>query len=198
LNKPAPGARPPGLTVVQAIATRKEPAWFTLLMPFAGVAGVLLGGLRAGGAARNVTVYVSTSTIRAAPETVWKVLTDPGGYADWNPEIIGIDGRLALTERIKARVKVGGGAIRAVSMRVTAFEAPSRMEWTGGLPLGLFVGRRTFTVRPRDGGAEFRMHLHMSGPLAPLILTSVGDRQPEIDGFSAALRDRVERQEGLR
>jgi hypothetical protein len=29
------------------------------------------------------------------------------------------------------------------------------------------------------------MHLHMSGLLAPLILRSVGDRQPEIDSFSA-------------
>jgi hypothetical protein len=32
------------------------------------------------------------------------------------------------------------------------------------------------------------MHLHMSGPLSPLILKSVGDRQPEIDAFSAALK----------
>jgi hypothetical protein len=53
-------------------------------------------------------------------------------------------------------------------MRVTAFETPSRMEWTGGLPLGLFVGRRTFTVK------------------------SVGDRQPEIDSFSAALKAHAE------
>jgi hypothetical protein len=37
------------------------------------------------------------------------------------------------------------------------------------------------------------MHLHMSGPLAPLILKSVGDRQPEIDSFSAALRAHAER-----
>jgi len=36
------------------------------------------------------------------------------------------------------------------------------------------------------------MHLRMSGPLAPLILKSVGDRQPEIDTFSAALRARAE------
>ncbi len=139
-----------------------------------------------------MTEYVTTSDIRATPETVWKILTDTAGYSDWNPEIIGIDGRMALNERIKARVRVGGGAIRAVPMRVTAFDAPLRMEWTGGLPLGLFVGQRTFTVTPRDGGVEFRMHLRMSGPLAPLILKSVGDRQPEIDSFSAALRDHAE------
>jgi uncharacterized protein YndB with AHSA1/START domain len=143
-----------------------------------------------------VREYIAVSSIRATPETVWKVLTDATGYADWNPEIIGIDGRMALNERITARVKLGGGAIRRVRMRVTAFEAPSRMEWTGGLPLGLFVGLRTFTVLPRDGVVEFRMHLRMSGPLAPLILMSVGDRQPEIDSFSSALRAHVERHQG--
>jgi hypothetical protein len=33
----------------------------------------------------------------------------------------------------------------------------------------------------------------MSGPLAALILKSVGDRQPEIDSFSAALKLRSEK-----
>ena len=102
---------------------------------------------------------------------------------------------MALDEKITARVKVGGGAIRTVSMRVTMFDAPSRMQWTGGLPLGLFVGVRTFTVTPRFDGAEFRMHLKMSGPLASMILKSVGDRQPEIDTFAAALRARAERRQ---
>jgi uncharacterized protein YndB with AHSA1/START domain len=137
--------------------------------------------------------YVTVSAIRAEPARVWKILTDAAGYAHWNPEIIGIDGRMAQDERITARVKLGNGAIRKVSMRVTAFEAQSRMQWTGGLPLGLFVGVRTFTVVARDDGAEFRMHLRMSGPLAPLILKSVGDRQPEIDSFSAALKAHAER-----
>ena len=64
---------------------------------------------------------------------------------------------------------------------------------SGGLPLGLFVGRRTFTLTATPGGAQFRLHLHMSGVLAPLILKSVGDRQPEIDSFSSALKLRCEK-----
>lgn len=136
--------------------------------------------------------YVTEATIRATPERVWQLLTDAGGYANWNPEIVRVDGRLALNERITARVRVGGGAIRSLSIRVTAFEAPSRMEWVGGLPLGLFVGRRTFTVTPAEGGARFHLHLRMSGLLAPLILKSIGDRQPEMDSFSSALRARAE------
>jgi hypothetical protein len=71
------------------------------------------------------------------------------------------------------------------------------MQWTGGMPFDLFKGVRTFTVTKegeRDGaGARFRMHLRMSGRLAPAILKSVGDRQPEIDAFSAALKREAER-----
>ena len=136
--------------------------------------------------------YATTVSIHASPERVWKILTDAAGYAEWNPEIVGIEGRIAPDARIKARVKLGSGAIRTIALRVTAYQPPARMEWTGGLPLGLFVGRREFTLVPRDGATEFRMHLRMSGPLARLILKSVGDRQPEIDNFSAALRARAE------
>jgi len=139
-----------------------------------------------------VKEYVTTSTINAPVEKVWKVLTDAAGYAAWNPEIIGIEGRFTLGARIKARVRLGDGAIRAVPMRVTTLAAPSTMEWVGGLPLGLFVGQRTFTVTPTAGGSEFRLHLRMSGLLSPMIIKSVGDRQPEIDSFAAALKTRVE------
>jgi len=46
-------------------------------------------------------------------------------------------------------------------------------------------------VTPRGAQAEFRMHLSMTG-LAPSILKSVGDRQPEFDSFSAALKKHAE------
>jgi hypothetical protein len=35
------------------------------------------------------------------------------------------------------------------------------------------------------------MQLKMSGPMLGMILRSVGDRQPEIDSFSAALKARA-------
>lgn len=137
--------------------------------------------------------YVTTATIDASPETVWSILTNAGEYRDWNPEIVAIDGTIALGARIKAHVRLGDGAVRTVPQRIAVLDAPRRMEWVGGLPLGLFVGRRTFTVTPSATGTEFKLHLHMSGPLSSLILKSVGDRQPEVDSFSAALKRRAER-----
>jgi len=139
-----------------------------------------------------VQEYDTTAAINASPDKVWAILTDGSAYSQWNPEIVGIDGTIAAGARITAHVRLGDGAVRKVPQRVTALDAPRWMQWTGGLPFGLFVGRRTFTVTPTGSGAEFRMHLHMSGPLASLILKSVGNRQPEIDRFSAALKERAE------
>jgi hypothetical protein len=136
--------------------------------------------------------YTTSSNIRALPETVWTILTNGAGYQNWNPEVVRIDGLIAEGARITAHVRLGNGAVRAVTQRVTRLEAPRLMEWEGGLPLGLFVGRRTFTVVPSAAGTGFRMHLRMSGPLCSLILRTVGDRQPEIDRFSAALKRRAE------
>jgi len=136
--------------------------------------------------------YVTSVTIAASPERVWAVLIDGEAYRHWNPEIVRVDGRFEPDARVTAHVRLGSGAVRTVPQRVIEFTPPRRMTWVGGLPLGLFVGRRTFTVTPVAGGVEFQMHLHMSGPLSGMILKSVGDRQPEIDRFSDALKRRVE------
>jgi hypothetical protein len=42
--KPAPGPRDAGIPILQAMTLRKEPAWFTFLMPIAGGASILLAG----------------------------------------------------------------------------------------------------------------------------------------------------------
>jgi uncharacterized protein YndB with AHSA1/START domain len=136
--------------------------------------------------------YDTSVCIQAPVETVWRVLTDSAGYRDWNPEILQVDGLMAPGARIKVRVKVKGGAIRTLGLRVTACEPPARLEWTGGMPFGMFVGRRTFVLTRQDACTLFSMHLSMTGPFSPLILKSLGDRQPDIDAFSAALRARVE------
>ena len=44
LQKPEPGPRPPGLSVVDAIKQGREPNWYALLNPFLGAGGILLGG----------------------------------------------------------------------------------------------------------------------------------------------------------
>ena len=80
-------------------------------------------------------------------------------------------------------------------MKVSAFEPPRRMVWTGGdMPEAMFKGERIFTVAPSgDGGARFRMETVFSGLMAPLILGSVGDLQPRVDEFATVLKRRAEK-----
>jgi hypothetical protein len=138
--------------------------------------------------------FITKTAIRATPEAIWSILTDGPGYGHWNPEINRVDGRIAPGEKIKAHVVLHGGKVQPVSVRVTAFDPMRQMVWTGGLPLGLFTGRRTFSLTPLDGGiVEFSMHLHFNGPLSPLIAKSLGDRQPDIDALAAGLKAWAER-----
>ena len=138
--------------------------------------------------------HATERLIEASPEAVWAALTDAAAYQDWNPEIVAIEGRLAQDERITAHVRLGSGVVRKVGLRVTHLDPPRAMEWTARVPLGLFTGKRTFTVAPSgDGRSFFRLHLAMSGPMLPMILKSVGDRQPEVESFADALKRRVER-----
>ena len=42
--RPEPGPRSSGVTIQQVMETRREPGWYTWLIPVLGVPGVLIGG----------------------------------------------------------------------------------------------------------------------------------------------------------
>jgi hypothetical protein len=76
-----------------------------------------------------------------------------------------------------------------VTVSVTELEPMRRMVWKGGMPLGLFSGRRTFTLAPRaDGFVDFTLNIRFSGLFSSLIAKSLGDRQPDIDALAAGLK----------
>jgi len=134
----------------------------------------------------DVKVY-----IHATPERVWGLLTDASGYTRWNNTVEKIDGRIALGERVTVHAKINPE--RAFPVKVTAFEAPRRMVWTGGMPLGLFKGERTFALEPRaNGEVEFSMHEEYTGLLAGLIGRSIPDLQPAFDEFASDLKRAAE------
>jgi hypothetical protein len=58
-NKQERGRREPGVAFIQAIQIRKEPAWFTWLLPRAGAAVVLLAGLPASKTTEQVPTCAS-------------------------------------------------------------------------------------------------------------------------------------------
>lgn len=134
--------------------------------------------------------FASSILIRAEPEAAWQVLVDAAAYPQWNTTVTRIDGTIALGQKVTVHAKLAPG--RAFPVRVVALEAPRRMVWSGGMPLGLFKGERVFELHPRQGGVEFSMHEDYSGLLAPLITKSIPDLQPAFDEFAACLKARVE------
>ena len=135
--------------------------------------------------------YEAASTIDASPEAVWAVLSDAAAWPSWDSGVAAVDGRVAQGEKITVRSEAAPG--RAFPVTVTALEPPRRMEFSGGMPLGLFRGTRTYTITPAGNGcSSFRMREEYTGPLLGLIWRSMPDLQPSFDRFAAGLKQRVE------
>ena len=135
--------------------------------------------------------FESTALINARPEAIWAVLTDAPAYAAWDSGVVRLEGRIAPQEKIKVVSEVNPK--RAYPVTVTQFSPAERMVWTGGMPLGLFKGQRTFTLTPEDGATRFTMREEFTGPMTPLIWRSMPDMQPSFEKFASGLKARAER-----
>lgn len=134
--------------------------------------------------------FAVSTIIRATPEVVWAILTDGAKWTTWNTTIEKVEGLITPGSKLKIYTKLSPG--RAFPVCVTEFAPPQRMVWTGGMPLGLFKGVRTYTLTPTSGGVEFAMREVFSGLMAPLISRSIPDLQPSFVEFAAALKQRAE------
>lgn len=133
----------------------------------------------------------STSTvIRSSPETIWAILTNGAAWPEWNTTVDKVEGNIAPGEKIKVYAKVSPG--RAFPLKVSEFIPGKRMVWSGGMPLGLFKGERTYTLTAQSGGVKFDMREEFSGLMAPLMTKSIPDLQPSFEEFAASLKRRAE------
>ena len=142
-----------------------------------------------GAAARH---YEVRRTIAAPATTVWELLTDTDGYADWNEAVISIEGPIRQGERVRL-VSIADPK-RTFKLKVDEMIAPTRMVWSDGMPLGLFTGRRTYTITDAGAGrCEFSMTERFSGPLAGLITKAIPDLTGSFDLFADGLKAAAER-----
>jgi hypothetical protein len=135
--------------------------------------------------------YQASSTIQASPDTIWAILTDAPRYTDWDSGVVRVEGRITPGEKIKVVSKVNPG--RAFPVKVTEFTPGQRMAWTGGMPMGLFKGVRTFTLTPQGNGAtRLTVREEYTGALLPLIWRSIPDLGPSFEQFVNGLKQRAE------
>ena len=138
--------------------------------------------------------FESSAAIAAPPEAVWAVLADGANWSSWHSGVDGVDGRIAAGETITIRSKAAPG--RAFPVKVATFDAPRTMVFSGGMPLGLFKGVRTYRLTPSGQGTRFEMREDYGGPLLPLMWRSMPDLGPSFDQFANGLKARVERVSG--
>jgi hypothetical protein len=70
---------------------------------------------------------------------------------------------------------------------------PARLRFSGGMPLGLFRGVRTYELAPAaGGGTAFHVREEYAGPLLGLFWRSMPDLGPSFDQFARGLKLRVE------
>ena len=135
--------------------------------------------------------FEASSTIAATPEKVWAVLVQGDQWPNWDSGVASVDGAVALGKKLKIQSKVAPG--RTFPVRVTKFTAPGSLEFTGGMPFGLFRGVRTYTLTAdKSGGTLFTMREEYTGPMAGSIGKSIPDLNPWFQQFARGLKARVE------
>lgn len=135
--------------------------------------------------------FSASTTIDAPPERIWAILTDAAHYPEWDPNAERIEGKIAAGEQITAYTKLSPG--RAFPVKVTEFTPGRKMTWSGGMPLGLFKGVRTFTLTPNgNDGVDFTVREVFSGPMLALIGGSLPDMTVPFQQFVAGLKARAE------
>jgi hypothetical protein len=136
--------------------------------------------------------FQANATISATPDAIWAVLVDGARYPDWDSGVVSVSGRIALGETIK--VVSGAAPGRTFPVKVSGFDPSRSMVWSGGMPLGLFRGVRTFTLTPAaDGTTRFDVREEYSGPLLPMMWRSMPDLGPSFTQFATGLKHRAER-----
>jgi hypothetical protein len=135
--------------------------------------------------------YAATASIRGTPDAIWAILVDGAGYARWDSGVDAVVGAIGPGATITVRSKAAPG--RAFPVKVVEFTPGRRMVWSGGMPLGLFKGVRTFELTARPGGmTDFAMREEYSGPLLPMIWRSMSDLGPSFAQFANGLKARIE------
>ena len=105
--------------------------------------------------------------------------------------MVRVEGRIAPGETIKVYVKVNHG--RAFPIKVTEFVPGQRMVCSGGMPLSLFKGVRTYTLTPAGNATtNVSMREEYTGPMLPMIWRSMPDLGPSFTQFANGLKRRAE------
>ena len=135
-------------------------------------------------------MYTASTTINASPEAIWAILTHASGFAEWDPDVVRIEGEIVPDGKVTAYTKLSD---RAFPVKVSEFVPGKKMVWSSGMPLGLFKGARTFSLESQaDGSTKYSVREEFSGPLLFLFGRTIPDLTPSFERHVAGLKARAE------
>ncbi|MFN3238695.1 MAG: SRPBCC family protein [Pseudomonadales bacterium] len=108
--------------------------------------------------------------IKATHTEVWAALTDFRSYSLWNPFIRSVEGELKLGSLLQFTVDRGADKLDKPQARILTLESERELAWGGSAPMGLFRGRHSFKLCPKDDSVELENREVFSGLLAPLLI----------------------------
>ena len=136
--------------------------------------------------------FEASTRIGAPPQIVWELLTDVGGWRDWDSGVDRVDGSVALGERLTIHATMI--RTRPFSVTVTEIRPLEGMRWQAASPFGLAVIERTYHLDAQDGGdTVLTVREDHTGPLAGLLARRTPDLNPSFRQFCAGLKARAER-----
>ena len=131
--------------------------------------------------------FEAATRIDTSPEQVWALLVDVRSWRDWDSGVDRVEGRVALGEKITIYATMIRN--RPFSVTVTEIRPGEAMRWRGGLPLGLAVIERTYSLAGQDDGSTvLTVREDHTGPLAGLLGRSTPDLNPSFRQFCAGLK----------
>ncbi len=133
--------------------------------------------------------FEASADIHAPADRIWSILTDAPAYPTWDSGVTKVEGRIADGEKITVHSEVAAGRVFPVRVDI---HAPDEMTWTGGMPLGLFTGVRSFRLVPAVGTTRLTMREEYRGPLVGVMSRSIPDLQPSFERFVNGLKARAE------
>ena len=131
--------------------------------------------------------FEAATRISADADEVWPRLVDVGTWRDWDSGVDRVEGRVALGEELTLYAT----AIRSrpLTATVTELRPGEAMRWRGGLPLGLAVWERTYSLeRQDDASTVLTVREDHSGPLTGLLGRSTPDLNPSFRQFCAGIK----------
>lgn len=141
---------------------------------------------------RNIQTSIE---INAAPEKVWRILTDFTAYPSWNPFVKSISGHAQVGQKLTVLLGSGEKGGMKFSPRVLKAEPNHELRRLGKLLFkGLFDGEHYFRIEPIETEkVRFVRGENFSGALVALFYPSMqSDTESGFSAMNAALKRRAE------